>query len=407
MSDKHGPLEGVKVIELGSWIAVPGATAILGDWGAQIIKVENIRGGDLLRGLTQVENIKIRDSDVNAFFVMINRNKRSIAIDIKKEQGREILAKLLERADVFLTNIEQGELEKRGLTYQNLTNLNRKLIYLHFTGYGEGGPDKDKPGYDIMAFWTRGGFMNKLMEPGKAPPAQPQALGDMTSAGFIAGAVSTALFAREKTGKGQKVEMSLYQNAAWCLGTEIELFLGAGKELRPIRQDGVLNPLWNVYQTRDGRWIYLACLQSDLYWHPLCEAIGREDLKADPRFNSMEKRTENNKALISLLDEAFSQKDAVEWEEVLRRYSIMFEKVRSIMEVARDPQAIENEFFGEIEHAPGKRITVINSPVKFSDTHSAIRGSAPEFAQHTEEILLELDYTWDDIVQLKSQEVIP
>jgi len=405
MTIKFGPLEGVKVVELGTWVAVPGAVAILGDWGANVIKVENTKGGDPFRGLRRIRDIDF--TDINTYYVMVNRNKRGIAIDLKKSKGKEVLYRLIESADVFLTNIPQKSLKKLRLGYQYLTKINRRLIYLHFSGFGELGPDKDKPGFDMTAFWTRGGFMHKLGEPGNPPPIQPSTLGDLTSAMMIAGTVSTALFSRERTGKGQKLEMSLYHNAAWCLSGEIQAVFTAAKEFGRFYQDKAVNPLWNVYQTKDERWIHLACVQPDPHWYPFCEAIEREDLKEDPRFNSMEKRQQNSKDLISLLNGIFCQKSAVEWTEILTKHNIIFERVLTITEVAKDPQAEENDFFGEIKHQSGRNIRVVNSPVKFSETPSSIRCSSPEFSQHTEEVLLELGYTWEDIVNFKGQGVIP
>jgi len=399
-----GPLEGIRVIELASWVAVPTAGAILGDWGASVVKVENIKGGDPARGFRRAENVEV--TDINFWWELCNRNKRSIAIDINKEEGRTILNKLVEHSDVFLTNLGLDSLKRRKLDYESLIKLNSKIIYASFTGYGEVGPDKNKPGFDITAFWTKGGFMYRLGEPGRTPPIQPIAPGDQISSMYIAGAVSTALFAREKTGRGQKVALSLYQNAVWSLGWEVQAALSTGNEVRWRYQNKVLNPLWNIYKTKDERWIQLAFLQSDQYWDSFCVAIGKEELKEDPRFKSHQKREENNEALIGLITEAFSKKTLEEWERTLSQYKMPCESARSIKEIVSDPQAIENGFFYEVKHPTSKDLKLVNSPVKFSETPAEIRMTAPELGQHTEEILLDLNYTWEAISHLKERAVI-
>lgn len=404
MEAKKGPLEGIKVVELGSWIAVPGCGAVLGDWGAEVIKIENINCKDSFRSLRYIRNVDFKET--NTWYIMLNRNKKSIALDIKLNQGKRIFFRLLKNSDVFITNFTQNKLESMSLDYLSIKNLNPKLVYTHFTAYGSQGPDKEKPGYDIMAFWSRGGFMNKLTSPGNAPPSQPQALGDSTGAALLAGAVSTALFSRERTGKGQKVEMSLYQNATWCLGGEIMAVLTADQEVEPVRQNSVENPLWNVYQTKDGGWLHLACLYSDNFWYPLCEAIGREDLKADPRFKSVEMRSKNNSALIAILNDAFSKKNISEWCSILERYNIMFEIVRSVTDVVRDPQSEANDFFGEVIDKYGQKIKVVNSPFKFSETPASIRTSYPECGEHSEDILLELGFSAEEISKFKGDKVI-
>lgn len=401
---KDGPLEGVKVVELASWVAVPTAAAILSDWGASVIKVENVNGGDPHRGIRRIENIEI--SDINFWWELDNRGKRGVAVDIRKEQGGEVVRKLVKDADVFLTNVPPQSLERRGLGYESLIKLNPRLIYLSFTGYGEVGVDKDKPGHDITSFWARGGFMHRLKAPDGIPTIQPIATGDQISSGYIAGAVSTALFAREKTGRGQKVSLSLYHNAVWALAYEVQTALSTGMEIRWRYLDKVINPLWNIYQTKDGRWIQLACLQSDRYWYPFCEAIEREDLKQDARFDSHLKREENNVVLISLIKEVISKKTSEEWERAFRKHDIVYEKAQSIEELVNDPQAVENGFFAEVKHPSGRCIKLVNSPVKFSETPSSIRATAPELGQHTEEVLLELGYDWDDIQELKEQKII-
>lgn len=403
MATIESPLEGIKVIELGTWVAVPTAAAILGDWGADVIKVENLNG-DTVRGFTHSGNIEIKD--IHFWWHLNNRNKRGITLDINKEPGREVLRKLIGKSDVFLTNSHPSILKRWNLEYGSLTKLNPRLVFANFTGLGEKGPDTNRPGFDRTAFWARGGFMHLLCEPGKIPPTQPLAPGDSISSMFIAGAVAASLLLRERTGRGQKVTLSLYQNAVWSLGWEVQAVLSAGIEAGWRYQHKALNPLSNRYQTKDGRWIELACVQSDPRWHPFCDAIGRTDLKQDPRFESEQKRRENNEVLISIINEAFSQKTCTEWEEILEQHGLLYERVWNLKEITNDPQAIENNFFAEVMHPSGKTMRLLNSPVRFNDAPASIRSLAPELGQHTEQVLLELGYEWEDIVRLKDEGVI-
>ncbi len=396
------PLEGIKVLELASWVAIPAAAAILGDWGADVIKIENIQGGDPLRGLRD-ENL---ESDINIWWEQSNRNKRSAAIDISKEQGKKIFYELIKDTDVFLTNIPIRSIKKLGVTYENLTELNSRIIYLSFTGFGTLGPDANKQGFDVTAFWARSGLMHRVGEPGRVPPQMPAAMGDLTAALCIAGAVSTALFTREKTGMGEKVDISLCSVSAWVMAWEILVALTQGKETAYKYQDKARNPLFNVYQTKDGRWIQLACLTSDLYWDEFCRAIGREELINNQMFNSDLEREKNKEVLIAIIRRVFSSKTLNEWEEILRRHGIVYEKVRHVTEWVTDAQAKENHFFVQMVHPIKGHMPLVNSPVNFTNTISSVRIAAPLYGQHTEDILLQLGYSWEEILDLKIEGVI-
>jgi crotonobetainyl-CoA:carnitine CoA-transferase CaiB-like acyl-CoA transferase len=214
-----GPLEGIKILELAEYIAVPSATAICADWGAFVIKVENPRGGDALRGLTTIEGLSLKE--IHVWFEQSNRNKKSIAVDLWKPEGREIVHRLAAQCDVFTTNFTHPVVERFQIDYDTLTRLNPRLIYAHLTGYGKFGPDKDKPGYDFAAFWANSGVMSKLGQPGASPPVQPVGFGDNLTSGCIAGAISAALYAREKTGRGQALDFSLYNYGVWGLSMDL------------------------------------------------------------------------------------------------------------------------------------------------------------------------------------------
>jgi len=400
-----GALEGIKVLEVAEWVAIPSAIAILSDWGAEAIKVERIKGGDGLRGLMSLEGVAWKE--LNPLWEQVNRNKESIAVDLWQEEGREIIYKLVQRSDVFVTNFMSPVLKRFAIDYETLSRLNPRLIYAHLTGFGRAGPDKDKPGYDYIAFWARSGIMASLGQPGTPPPPQRGGLGDSTTAGFIAGAIVAALYAREKTGKGQAIDLSLFQHGVWCLNLDLAMTLNERVELPRTDRKKVPNPLGNNYQTKDGVWIQLWCLQSDRYWPQFCKSLGLEHLQNDPKFNSLEKREENNVELISIIESTISGKTYAEIEDDFRRAGeIIYGRIQRPLEVVNDPQAIANDFFAEIDHPIGRKVKLINSPANFRGTPATIKAAAPALGQHTEEVLLDLGYSWGDITKLKEAGVI-
>ncbi|MBW1712432.1 MAG: CoA transferase, partial [Deltaproteobacteria bacterium] len=229
-------------------MAVPSAVAILADWGAQVTKVEHIKGGDHLRRFRQVEDMEV--GDFNFWWELSNRNKRGIALNPDAEDGRSIIFKLIEKADVFITNWRPESLAKRGLDWDRVRPINPSIVYFSLTGFGEQGPDRAKPGYDITAFWTRTGFMHRLQGLDGAPAMQPLTVGDQATSMMITGAVCAALFSRQKTGQGQKVSLSLYHAGVWTMAYEIQPCLSKGMEAPVRKREKVNHPLWNNYQTK-------------------------------------------------------------------------------------------------------------------------------------------------------------
>jgi len=400
-----GALEGIKILEVSQYIAMPSAIAILSDWGAEVIKVESTAGGDAMRGMMGCEGVSW--TELNPWWEQPNRNKKSIAVGLWLEEGREIIYKLVPRMDVFDTNFTPPVVEKFALDYETLRKLNPRLIYGHLTGYGKVGPDKDRPGYDYVAFWARSGIMSSLGQPGTPPPTAREGLGDCITAGFMAGAIVAALYAREKTGKGQALDFSLYHHGVWTLGQDMAMTLIQGELPPRTDRKKVWNPLWNTYQTKDGVWMQFICLQSERYWPQFCQALGIEHLQNDPKFESHEKRQQNNVELISIIDSIMPTKTYDEWvDSFTRAGEIIYGRVQTAAEVINDPQALANNFFAEIDHPCGRKIRLINSPANFSETPAAIRSAAPALGQHTEEVLLDLGYSWEDIAKLKDKNII-
>ena len=399
-----GPLEGVKILEVAEFLAMPSAIAILSDWGAEVIKVEKLEG-DSLRSVESIEGVSIKD--INVWWEQTNRNKKSIAVDLWHDEGRKIIYELTKTSDVFVSNFTLPVIERFKIDYETISELNPRIIYAHLTGFGRKGPDKDRPGFDYVAFWARSGIMSRLGPPGTQPPTQRPALGDNLTSGFLASAISAALYSREKTGKGQAIDLSLYNYGVWGLSMDLIMPLIEGEELPRTDPKAVSNPLWNTYRTKGGEWIQFVCLQSDRYWPQFCEGLGLDHIEKDPKFESHEMRERNNVELISIIESTISTKTYAEIDNGLRKAGeVVYGKVQTPLEVVNDPQALANDFFTEVEHPSGRKIKLISSPAKFSKTPASIRMTAPEIGQHTEEVLLEMGYSWEDLIGLKDKGVI-
>jgi len=304
-----------------------------------------------------------------------------------------------------MSNYEVSSLKRLKLDYATLSQLNPRLIYGILTGYGTVGPDKDERGFDFAAAWARSGMQYMTGDPGTPPPAQPHGMMDRMAAVHVVAGVLAALLHREKTGKGQEVELSLYHVAAWGLAADIQ---GTLLGLPQPKQDRTkaLNPLANSYISKDGGWFQLAMLQADLHWPGFCRAIERPELENDPRFNDMLMRGLHREELIRTLDELFASKDREEWEKRFRENDCIYGRIQTLDEVITDPQAVANGFFAEMDYPRVGAMKYVTTPINFRQNPVSVTNPPPEVGQHTEEILLDLGYGWDDIVQLKEEGVI-
>jgi len=397
-----GILEGIKVLDMGHVVAVPAAGATMADWGADVLKIEPLTG-ELARGLVG-RLLKMTGGEFNWYIQLLNRNKKGLALDLKTEEGKDILYKLVQKSDVFMSNYELNTLNKLGLDYDTLNQLNPKIVYAILTGYGTEGPDRNERGFDYAAAWARSGAMYMIGEPGSDPPPQRGGMMDRVVGAHMVGGILAALLHREKTGKGQKLEFSLYHTGVWTLAEDIQPAL---LDTPPTKHDRTkaLNPLWNSYRTKDERWFWLAMLQSDPSWPDFCRAIERQDLESDQRFNSMEARAEHCEELINIIDDILASKTSNEWERAFKKHNVIYGRVASPTEVTTDPQALANGFFADLHH-PAKEARIVTTPVKFCQNPASVRAPAPEVGQHTEEVLLDLGYTWDDITDLKEKGII-
>ena len=390
MTDPKPILEGIRVVEAASMIFIPSAAAILGDYGADVVKVEPPGEGDRNRYLHQLKGMP--ESDLPYAFFMDNRNKRGIALDLKSEEGLDILYRLIEKADVFMTNHRPSALKKLGLTYDELKAVNPKLIYAHGTGFGERGPEADKPGYDSVSYWTRPGIVSTLYPYEGWLGSLPAGSGDHPSGTAMFGAIMLALFARQRTGEGCRVDSSLLANGAWANSCVIQAQLCGANFLPKRPRHDAYNFISLEYRTRDKRLVKLTIVNIGKRWDGFCKAMGDLELAKDPRFEKEETRYLHMAELISRLDKLFAERDMAEWEERLTRNDIPFAIVPTYPEIEDDPQMKANDIFVPIEHPRFGPMKTVNSPFHLSNAEKAKPIAAPELGQHSAEILAELGY---------------
>ncbi|HUA32709.1 MAG TPA: CoA transferase [Candidatus Binataceae bacterium] len=393
------PLSGVKVVELAMWVAGPSTAVVLADWGADVIKLEDPKTGDPTRGFV---TRSVADSNVNIrpAFELDNRNKRSVAVDLRSGGGQAFAHKLIERADVFITSLRLEAIARMNLDYATLSARNPRLIYASLNGYGHRGPDKDRPAYDYAAAWARSGLMATIAQPGQPPPAQRPAMIDHPVGASLAGAISAALFARERTGRGREVRISLFAMGLWMNATDLTGAMLTGNA--PVAEDRSerINPMWSSYKCRDGKWVYFVMIQSDRFWPDFCAALNPA-WRDDQRFTSAGSRAKNCAALTAEIDAALAQRGFAEWAPIFDRHHLIWAPVQTDAEVLNDPQAEAIGAFAPVDHPTLKNMRLVNSPVEFGDDQPPTHRLAPELGQHTEEVALEIGYTWEEITRLK------
>jgi len=404
------PLEGVRVVEVASHVFVPMAGAVLGEWGADVVKVEHPVTGDPYRGLV-TGGMARTASGVDPRFHSANRGKRSVGLDVKLAEGRQLLSRLLATCDVFVTNLRAQTVDALQLDVASVRADNPSIIYVRGTAFGSKGPDANRGGYDAGAYFARSGMQQIFTRPDDDWPASPRpAFGDVVGGSTIAGAISTALYHRAVHGEPSVVEVALLAAGMWQIQSDIVSSMLMSTEQRKQTVGAaagarIANPVMAPYRTRDGRFISLQMLSPDRYWPELCAAIGQPEKATDARFVDMEARRENAVECIEWLTAVFAARDYREWCDVLEKFEGEWVPVQHTTELADDPQVVANGFLARVDLGNGEDVPMVPSVAQF-DGRPGQPTRGPEHGEHTEEVLLDLGLTWDDLAGLKKRGVI-
>ncbi|MEX0799966.1 MAG: CoA transferase [Dehalococcoidia bacterium] len=403
--DGRMALDGVRVIDLTVWFQGPVAAQHLADFGAEVIHVERPQGGDMGRGVRTIKALPV--GDWNQYFLVINRNKKSMALNLGLPAGREVMHKLVAESDVFLSNLSEDNLAKWSLTYEELREINPRLVYAMASGYGPFGTIT-KPSFD-MTVQALTGLMTRLGEPGQPPIYLGMGSGDAMGGLMAALGVLLALHQRERSGLGQKVDASLYGAQLFMAAPTLQGYLATGNDTfsRQQSRKTPANPLRNTYPAKD-RWLILAMPNDDDSWSRLRDSLEDESIASDTRFASAEGRHEHTAALVAALDATLAKRTASEWMERWEGAGVVASVVGNLAELADDPQPWQNGYLAETHCEEVQRDVVVRGlPVGLSRTPASVRSLGPELGQHTEEILVEtLGYTWEQVGELKEQGAI-
>jgi crotonobetainyl-CoA:carnitine CoA-transferase CaiB-like acyl-CoA transferase len=397
-------LSGVRVIDLSMWTMVPSAGVVCAEWGADVIKVEH-PNGDPQRKMLFTPSWD--EPAAKTMTHLPNRGKRSVALDLRDERGREVLLRLAGTADVFLTNFLAPARQKLRIDVEDVREVNPRIIYAKATGQGPRGPEADHGGYDISAGWARPSMAHQMMAFGAAePPAMPPGLVDVQGGFNLAAGIAAALFKRERTGEPSIVDVSLLSSALWMLGPNLSAAYYGSEILRANgRYDPAHGATTNSYRTKDGRWLYLVFIEPDRYWQDFCKRIDRPDLAVDPRFADKAARWANLRACVDELDAVFATRTLDEWRIAFDGMEGPWAAVQSAEETVRDPQVLANGYLGRAGSGDDE-FAVISNPVQFDGRPVGHLSLAPQVGEHSTEVLAELGYDDGEIAGLRESGVL-
>jgi crotonobetainyl-CoA:carnitine CoA-transferase CaiB-like acyl-CoA transferase len=396
----EGLFDGLKVIDCASWVAAPAAATLLADFGACVIKIEPPEGDPYRQSYTHIQPLP----KYNHGWLLGGRNKRSLAIDLKVPAGRDVLHRLLDDADIFITNLPLAVRHRLGIGYEDVAPARPQLIYASFTAYGETGPEADKPGFDSTAYWARSGLMDAMRADADAEPLRPVGgLGDQPMGVTLYAAIVSALYRRERVGFGGKVSASLLAGGLWANALPVQAKL-CGTTLPPrVARQKAANACINTYRCRDGRWFNLMILNELRQFAGLLEALGCEALASDPRFATPQQRRTNAPALVAIFDARFAERDFVQVRAALDRAGITVDVIGTLEDIADDPQMRAVGAIVPMAGEPG--LMTVNSPFELEGVSKTPPGPAPELGQHSAEILREAGFGEAEIEHLRATKV--
>ncbi len=400
-------LEGIRVVEMGLWVAGPAAAGILADWGAEVIKIEQLKGDPMRKLFGALSGSKEERCPP---FDLYNRGKKSVALDINQPEGVALALRLVATADVFISNMRPQFLQRVGLDSGTLLAKHPRLIYASLTAYGLEGPDRDAPGFDMAAFSGRSGIADRAAPPGGAPPILPGGLGDNVTAMALVSGIAGALFHRERTGQGQLVSTSLLRTGIYSIGMDVSTRVGLGRIAPTLPRTRPQNPLMNLYRAADGKWLWLVGAESERHWPGIARALDAPELLTDERFTTPRDRRRNGEALVAEIDRLLDQRSRAEWADIFRRDDVWWAPVNSVDDLLQDPQVQAAGAFVRVPVAAGAAapadVNGVATPVDFSLTPAGPLGSPPAVGADADALLQDLGLTPDEIAHLRRAGVL-
>lgn len=393
------PLEGIRVLEVASWLAAPSCAALMADMGAQVIKVEPPEGDTYRRMYAAM----LGDDFVHPCFQFDNRGKRGVCINLEDPDGLEMVHTLAKTADVFITNLTQSRLQRYKLTDSDIHALKADAIYGVLSGYGTDGPDSDRQAFDQTAFWARSGAMSVFGDRQDGPLISRGGYGDRTTALNFLAAILAAMRVQEKTGEGQYVEVTLQRTGIWALASDVTTALYERVQPQKTSHVAPPNPIWNFYKTADGRWLAMVMPMATPYWPKFCDMVERQDWATDERYQTLPGLAEHGPALVPEIEQMFAAQDLAYWREKLDGVGLIWEPVAELPEVIEDPALRERGAFSVVVHERSGAMEIVSAPFHIRGADIEVRGPAPDLGEHTRAVFIEAGIAAEQVDALISK----